>query len=214
MTTRSYLNIAFLFVLVLGGLMYMLGRNVPAPSVFVPPKPVQLQPVYKSAITTQFWVGESSDESNGFIPNDDSYWDSNWVEHFGGVDTPQCRDGYHPCGFTPQENPFYVALPYGGEKDGPLLKNRWIEVVYTGKTCYGQWEDVGPFLENDVEYVFGNAAPSNTFGEKAGLDISPALWDCLGLTDNAITKWRFIEAPKVPAGPWKEIITTSGTSWE
>lgn len=196
-------------------------------------RPVQLPPVYKRAITTQFWVGESSNESNGFIPNHESYWDDAWMIHFGGVDTPECRTGYYPCGFVPQENPFYVALPYGefeegsdtlkrsaqripwfsSNASGPLLKNRWIEVVYQGKVCYGQWQDVGPFLTDDFDYVFGSNQPINTFGERAGLDISPALWDCLGLTTNEVTEWRFVDIKQVPDGPWKRIITTRGISW-
>ncbi|MBP9710753.1 MAG: hypothetical protein KBD50_00590 [Candidatus Pacebacteria bacterium] len=197
--------------------------------------PLQLAPVYKTTLTTQFWVGEVSDESNGFIPNHESYWDDQWMQHFGGVDDPECRKGFYPCGFTPKENPFYVALPYGEyeeESDGltlksstrlipwfspessqELLKNRWVEVRYGNKTCYGQWQDVGPFLTDDFTYVFGSDAPHNTFGVGAGLDVSPALWDCLGLTTNEITKWRFVSASEVPAGPWKEIITTRGVSW-
>jgi hypothetical protein len=213
MTNNRYQIAALLLAVLLGGLVYFLGRNVPVPWSTYEPTPVQLPPVYKVALTTQFWVGESSDESNGYIPNDESYWDDRWAEHFGGVDDPACRTGYYPCGFVPQENPFYFALPYGSKSDFSL-KNRWIEVVYKGKTCYGQWEDVGPFLTDDFLYVFDSAAPSNTFGVGAGLDISPALWDCLGLTDNETTKWRFVDASEVPSGPWTEIITTSGTSWE
>jgi hypothetical protein len=200
----------------------------------IPESPVRTPPVYKSVITTQFWVGEQSDESNGYIPNHESYWDDQWLEHFGGVDDPACRNGYHPCAFTPLENPFYVALPYGEydeagtglkasaqripwfSSDGtePLLKNQWVEVRYKSNVCYGQWQDVGPFLTDDFMYVFGTQAPSNTFGVKAGLDVSPALWDCLGLATNDVTTWRFVRASEVPDGPWKEIITTRGVSWK
>jgi hypothetical protein len=188
---------------------------------------------YKSALTTMFWVGEDSDESNGFIPNHESYWDSFWLEHYGGIDSPDNRCGYQPCKFIPKENPFYFALPYGDRdnnenlkesvklipwyknisKDESLIKNVWIEIKYNNKICYAQWEDVGPFETDDFDYVFGNAAPKNIFGVSAGLDISPATWDCLGIDDNAIVKWRFVEEKDVPEGPWKLIITSSGISF-
>lgn len=193
---------------------------------------------YKKAITTIFWVGESADASNAYISNDESYWDEQWQTHFGGYDDPDNRCGYNPCGFTPKENPFYVALPYGEYAEGggsrkasaaqvpwysatnpTLLKNRWVEVVFDGRICYGQWEDVGPLDEDDFAYVFGSATvPRNTFSEKAGLDVSPALAQCLEITEisgaEAVTSWRFVDAAEVPAGPWKNIVTTSGVFWE
>ncbi len=186
----------------------------------------------KTVMTTLFWAGEGSTAENGYISNAQSYWDEQWGQHFGGIDDPESRCGYAPCAFTPKENAFYVALPYAeynengtalkasaskipwfGKDTKPLIKNRWVEVTYQGKTCYGQWEDVGPYLEDDFSYVFGEAEPHNTFGLRAGLDISPALWDCLGMTDNAKTSWRFVDNAEVPAGPWTKTITTSGTTW-
>jgi hypothetical protein len=190
-------------------------------------------------MTTLFWVGESAGADNDYITNAESYWDEKWQEHFGGVDSPECREGYFPCGFAPRENPFYFALPYAEfDEDGALkssvkrvpwyggvhfdaqgasspqiLKNRWIAVQHGENMCYGQWEDVGPNGEDDFAYVFGTAKPVNTFGERAGLDASPALWKCLGMHDNGETQWAFVDFSQVPAGPWKEIITTSGTSW-
>ncbi|MBX4191961.1 hypothetical protein KW798_00530 [Candidatus Parcubacteria bacterium] len=181
--------------------------------------------VSKKAITTMFWVGEEADQDNSYISNSPSYWDDSWQEHFGGVDYPKCRSGYNPCGFTPKENTFYVALPYGEyDEEGNLkadapksftFKNHWVEVVRGDKTCYGQWEDVGPIHEDDKAYVFGAAqTPLNTFDAKAGLDVSPALWQCLGLEDNGVTSWRFVDANEVPQGPWKTIVTTRGISWQ
>lgn len=190
------------------------------------------EPSKKTVMTTLFWVGEGSTEENGYISNVQSYWDEQWGEHFGGIDDPENRCGYTPCTFTPKENPFYIALPYGefdqnadkvkpsavqvpwyGKDSKPLIKNRWVEVTYQGKICYGQWEDVGPYLEDDFSYVFGEAEPHNTFGMKAGLDISPALWDCLGMDDNALTSWRFVSVGEVPAGPWNKTVTTSKSTW-
>lgn len=186
---------------------------------------------WKKVMTTYFYVGEPADADNAFITNTASYWDEKWQQHFGGVDTPGCRNGYRPCAFTPKENPFYFALPYAEydpagnlkssvtkipwyKKDSlQLLKNRWIAVRHGETTCYGQWEDVGPNGEDDFAYVFDSKEPVNTFGAHAGLDVSPALWKCLQMKDNDQTEWAFIDASDVPAGPWKDIVTTSGTSW-
>lgn len=187
---------------------------------------------FKATMTTYFFVGEPADASNDFIQNSESFWDEEWKEHFGGADDPSDRCGYRPCGFTPLENPFYFALPYADyDQNGDLkpsahsvpwyrpgmtvvLKNHWIEVTHNGHTCYGQWEDVGPDNEDDFAYVFGSSlTPTNTFGEKAGLDVSPALWDCLGMADNDITSWKFVDESAVPAGPWKDIVTSSGSTW-
>lgn len=187
---------------------------------------------FKSAMTTLFFAGEPADASNANIPNDVSYWDDAWQKNFGGADLPGNRCGYLPCAFHPLENPFYVALPYAEfdylgrlkesakrvpwYKDGvsPLLKNHWVKVVHDGHICFAQWEDVGPNGEDDFAYVFGSSiAPANTFDERAGLDVSPALWKCLGMTDNDITSWRFVDASEVPDGPWKETVTSSGINW-
>lgn len=182
---------------------------------------------WKHAVATVFWVGEDEASDNGFIHNRSSAWDIDWEEHYGGVDDPEERCGFEPCAFVPEENPFYVALPYndlarGRRKDNAsmipwndpasrtsVLKNRWIAVRYEGRICYGQWQDVGPFEEDDVAYVFGDVAtPGNVIGVGAGIDLSPALRDCLRADDVAAVEWRHVEADDVPDGPWRTIITT------
>jgi hypothetical protein len=134
--------------------------------------------------------------------------------------------------FTPKQNPFYVALPYGEFTEhgnalkknarhapwyrsdlDPLLKNRWVEVRRDGLSCFAQWQDVGPCNEDDFGFVFGDALkPLNTFDAKAGLDVSPAVWHYLGMRNNGPAGWRFVEAAAVPAGPWTEIIISSGNN--
>lgn len=180
---------------------------------------------WKHVTATIFWVGEGATDDNDFIHNSASAWDQHWEEHFGGVDDPDDRCGYQPCEFTPRENPFYIALPYmdvegrsrkenanmipwnDSNAAGTMLKDRWVEVSARGKSCFGQWEDVGPFETDDVEYVFGNEGPMNTFGEGAGIDLSPAMRDCLRIDDVADVKWRHVEDGAVPQGPWREIVT-------
>ena len=186
-------------------------------------------PGFKETTTTMFWVGEPADAANAFISNTESYWDKDWLASFGGVDDPFDRDRHWPAGFTPKENPFYVALPYGElQNDGllkseayevpwyrpgiaPLLKNRWVEIRHNLRVCFAQWQDVGPCGEDDFAFVFGaSLIPLNTFDAKAGLDVSPAVWHALGMTENALTAWRFVDEFEVPEGPWTEIVTVSG----
>jgi hypothetical protein len=181
-----------------------------------------------SIMTTFFWVGETASKDNGGIANAASTWDEQWQQHYGGVDSPSPRNGYYPANFTPKENPFYFALPYSDidSQDRrkstaikcPLAalktsyswcKNSWLAIRHSGKTVYAQWEDAGPFGEDDVNYVFGSSPPSNSRGEKAGLDVSPAVRDYLGLADVDKADWTFIAAGSVPAGPWKAIITAT-----
>ncbi len=191
-------------------------------------------PVHSGITSTVFWIGETGSEANANIPNLASAWDEQWMEHYGGIDDPDRRNGYLPADFTPHENPFYIALPFNdfdanGDKRSDLdryvpwateasgndsiLKNRWVRIDKNGKTAYAQWEDVGPFGEDDWPYVFGTAAPANPLNNNAGLDVSPAVRDYLGLADIDIVDWRFVEAADVADGPWKSIITTRPVSW-
>ncbi len=193
----------------------------------------RLVKLHEGVSTTVFWVGEPASPQNGFIANDDSAWDECWKEHYGGIDDPASRNGFLPAGFTPAENPFYAALPYNdldsnGDRKANVpdvvpwmqtatipatdsaVKNRWLKIVSSTATCYAQWEDVGPFREDDVRYVFGPTRPRNAINKRAGLDVSPALRDCLGIADGITpTNWRFIEASEVPTGPWMTVVTTS-----
>jgi hypothetical protein len=183
---------------------------------------------WKRAIATVFWVGEPGGPDNGHIPNHASAWDANWEVNFGGLDDPLYRCGYRPCAFTPKENPFYIALPYDDlteertrketstnfprKTSNPgqsALKNRWVAVQTTATTCYAQWQDVGPFHSDDAAYVFGRAPdPINNVGEKAGIDLSPAVRDCLSVGDVSEVLWRHVEAHEVPEGPWMDLVTS------
>lgn len=198
------------------------------------PTDAENYPMHENIITTVFWVGEAGDvTTNDNIHNKSSVWVEDWDKAFGGIDDPNDRCGYKPCGFEPKENPFYFALPFndydenglkpiselnvipwfdGQLKDGEsVIKNRWIKITYQGKVVYAQWEDAGPFGEDDADYVFGDDRPSEP---RAGLDVSPAVADFLRLDGRGNTSWQFIEEIDVPDGPWREIITTSGPKWE
>jgi hypothetical protein len=189
-------------------------------------------PVHAGVTATVFWVGEQA--APGSPANTSSAWDDRWQEHFGGVDDPRHRTGYLPARFVPRENPFYVALPYNdmpaarrskamrvipwarprdreaGAGTQSLCKNHWVWLSRGGRVCYAQWEDVGPFRTEDAAYVLGTAAPRNTRNESAGIDVSPAVRDALGLDGMGAVDWRFVEEAEVPEGPWKQTVTRSG----
>lgn len=182
-------------------------------------------------VTTTFWVGEKPTRNNP-VPNHKSSWDEKWAENFGGADDPDPanRGDYMPVKFVPRQNPFYVALPYndlmkGGHKpeasnvipwfkegfrgDGKtVLKGRWIAIRRGDRVAYAQWEDCGPFRTDHWEYVFGDERPKPNLNKGAGLDVSPAVRDYLGMEDTDVTDWKFADFSEVPEGPW----STHGTN--
>lgn len=104
-----------------------------------------------------------------------------------------------------------------------LMKNRWVQIRHASSgrtyTCYGQVEDAGPYIYDDAAYVFGAgiARPRSRLANGAGMDVSPALRDCLhfhGVNDdtNAVS-WRFVDRPTVPKGPWLRVVTTRQIYW-
>jgi hypothetical protein len=186
-------------------------------------------PWKRSIVTTTFWIGEQPTRNNP-TPNHISSWDMNWRESYGGTDHPDTakRVNFHPAKFTPKQNPFYVALPYNdcmreGYKpeasqvipwfrDGPLpgskrsvLKGRWVAIRHGKRVAYAQWEDAGPFRTDHWQYVFGNERPKPNLNKGAGLDVSPAVRDYLGMNDTDLTDWKFVNLFEVPEGPWAQI---------
>jgi hypothetical protein len=83
-----------------------------------------------------------------------------------------------------------------------VCKGRWLEIRHGSKTCYAQWEDVGPFCTDSAGYVFGDERPSPNVNHGAGIDVSPAVRDYLGLGSLGLVDWRFVEEADVAAGPW------------
>lgn len=201
-------------------------------------------PWHDNVLATQFFIGE-----NGLKGT--TAWDCHAVTHYGGVDSPFGRKNYLPT-FTPKENPFYLALPYtdigdagAHKKDIPwydakldtgenysFVKNRWVQVKRGDKVCYGQWEDsltpdildpttgkrIGYGKPNHFDYVFGSAPATHP-----GIDVSPALSDCLGMDDpsdtqfghsDGLVSWKFVSDTEVPEGAWKNIITATPVSWD
>lgn len=179
---------------------------------------------HRNVTATVFWVGEQPSQNNP-TPNTASAWDVNWQANFGGYDHPERRRGYLPADFTPALNPFYIALPYNDVVAGghhrpeasevipwfwedyrgegiSVCKGRWVAVHFNGRVCFAQWEDVGPFQVDHWQYVFGGETPRPNRNSAAGIDLSPAVRDYLGLRSGESVEWRFADAREVPAGPW------------
>ena len=170
--------------------------------------------------TTMFWIGEGPTPI-GTATNLGSAWNAGWVKSNHGLDSPYNRNGYAAGDHASTLNPFYVALPFNdlahpdeardyvprnwaaGEKDGKPVsacQNRWVWIKSeAGKSCFAQWEDVGPGTDNNAEYVFGNGTVAS---DEPGLCVSPAVAQCLGLNGPAKTAWRFVDDGNVHPGPW------------
>jgi hypothetical protein len=166
--------------------------------------PAEQFPWKTNIVTTVFWIGEprSSENPKAHVK---SAWDANWTANYGGVDNPDpsARRSYIPIAFIPRQNPFYCALPYNDvtygqfKPEAPLMIpwfkqaytgpgqsvcwHRWIAIRKGDRTCYAEWEDCGPFLTDHFQYVFGNERPKPNVNHGAGLDVSPAVRDYLGL---------------------------------
>ena len=186
-------------------------------------------------VATVYWAGEPPTEENGYISNLESEWSSDTVADIGGVDEPEGRN------FEPLHNPYYFAVPAmefteeglieGAYDHAPwdvntiedgesLFRGRWAEVQANGKVVYAQWHDVGPCVNEQPEcflnygYVFGTEQPINTFGEKAGIDLSPDAAKALGIEGSGSVEWKFVDEEDVPVGEWSMYPPiTNKTNW-
>ena len=182
-------------------------------------------PWKENIVATTFWIGEPT--SSGSPSNTRSAWDSGWMAHYGGRDSPTRRVDFLPNGFTPRQNPFYIALPYSDVSHGQtkpeaaqiipwfkssfsqngrsILKDRWVAIRRGGRVCYAQWEDAGPFRTDHWQYVFGNERPLSNQNHDAGIDLSPAVRDFLNIGGMDSVDWKFVEFSDVPTGPWTRL---------
>lgn len=210
------------------------GARPVAPVRPVAPASRALYPWKTHITATIFWCGEQPTARNptpncksswdtewsiNFGGYDDPNPDNRIANHTTGE--------FRPKGFVPKLNPFYIALPYNdvlswkahkpeasrvipwftrmNPKPGKtVLKGRWVQIYYNKRSCYAQWEDCGPWVTDDWQYVFGNKPPKATQNGSAGIDISPSIRDYLGAKSGSKVHWRFVEDSQVPYGPWKK----------
>ena len=205
---------------------------VPDPHTSVP---VSRYPWKTGIVTTVFWVGSGpGDKSRGQTA---SAWDRDWVRSFGGFDDPlpAHRKDFVPAKLIPRQNPFYIALPYNdvaNDKPKPeaetvipwfkkafvgqsVCRNRWVKIrSAAGKICYAQWCDSGPFRTDHWQYVFGDQKPAPNANQGAGLNVSPAVRDFLGLATTDVTDWKFVDFDEVARGPWSLYGDNNPFVWE
>lgn len=183
---------------------------------------------------TIFWIGEQPTQRNptpNCKSSWDQKWAENFGGYDDPDPARRIADHargeFRPKAFIPQLNPFYIALPYndvqGWGRHKPeasrvipwfhrmrpapgktVLKGRWLQIYNGSRSCFAQWEDCGPWVTNDWEYVFGDKPPKTKQNGAAGIDISPAVRDYLDLRSGQKVHWRFVEAGQVPHGPWKK----------
>ncbi len=191
------------------------------PSILIPSANRPLNrpryPWKNNIVTTLFWTDRKMA----------SAWDAKWAEHFGGFDNPNpaARRGFFPVAFVPRLNPFYCSLPYNDiagstakpeakavipwfteafEREGKsVCRDRWVRIRNrSGRDCFAQWSDCGPFRADHWQYVFGDERPRPNANQGAGLGVSPAVRDFLSLSSTDVTDWQFVEFKDVPRGPW------------
>jgi hypothetical protein len=184
--------------------------------------------------STIFWIGEQPTQNNptpncksswdvAWAINFGGYDDPNPENRIANHQTGEFR----PKNFVPKFNTFYIALPYNDvinhaahkpeaarvipwfHRMNPapgktVCKGKWIQIFYKNRSCYAQWEDCGPWVTDDWEYVFGPKAPKTKQNGGAGIDLSPAIRDYLSLKSGDKVHWRFVEVGQVPYGPWKK----------
>ena len=193
-----------------------------------------LYPWKTKVTCTIFWIGERPTDRNptpNCKSSWDQNWSANFGGYDDPEPANRLANHttgeFRPKNFIPKLNPFYVALPYndvlgyGAHKPEAArvipwftrlrpepghtdCKGRWLQIYNGSRICYGQWEDCGPWVTDDWEFVFGTKPPKTTQNGAAGIDLSPSVRDYLGLKSGQKVHWRFIEASEVPYGPWKK----------
>lgn len=201
-----------------------------------------LYPWRQNITATVFWVGEQPTQNNPTPNHKSSWdqeWAVNFGGYDNPDPTARIANHttgeFRPKGFTPRLNPFYIALPYndvaGWSRHKPeapkvipwfarmkpepgktVLKGRWVQIYNGKRSCYAQWEDCGPWVTDDWEYVFLGKPPKNGANKSAAIDISPSIRDYLGLQSGQKCHWRFVEAAQVPYGPWKKYGQTAAAA--
>jgi len=196
-------------------LVFTPGRSRPGP-----------KPWHPNIVTTVFWVGEGGHERSVWDPQ----WKNHYG---GTDDPDQAkRRNFIPVSFAPKLNPFYCALPYNDivheqfrpeaalvipwfkqfytEPGKSVCQNHWVAIRKKAScegtsehVCYAQWSDGGPFVTDHFQYVFGEERPRPNANHGAGLNVSPAVRDYLGLSSTDVTDWQFVDVRDVPPGLWR-----------
>ena len=178
------------------------------PQVFVPTSSrtsTLRYPWKTNIVTTVFWIGEQPTANNP-VPNNEKFLGCELDLQLRRLRQPGCLESRATTSRSLSSRGrirFMCALPYndvthGQFKPEAALVIPWFKQSYTEpgqiglqgslardpqrqSVCYAQWEDCGPFRTDHFQYVFQNERPKPNLNRGAGLDVSPAVRDYLGL---------------------------------
>jgi hypothetical protein len=206
-----------------------------AVAVVVPARSRSGYPWHPHVTASVFGPEEDANPSNAYISNAESAWDNDWRKHAPYENRFFVAIPYDDYLDNGKFNPDNVRIPWHRRNmwGRSEVKNRWVEVIRTAHgrklRAYAQVEDVGPSDKrtsaavSDPDYVFGLRGhdasdpiltkPKNTFGLRAGIDLSRRMARALRIHGSGTVSWRFVDARDVPRGPWKKVITTSLPNW-
>jgi hypothetical protein len=192
-------------------------------------------PWHPGITASVFGPNEDANADNAFISNAESAWDKAWRRHARHENKFFVAIPYADYLDDGRFNPDNVRIPWHRRNawGRSEIKNHWVEIVRRAGTrtfrAYGQVEDVGPSDKrtsaavSDPDYVFGPPGhdpsapivvpPKNTFGLRAGIDLSPRLARALRIHGSGTVRWRFVDAGDVPRGPWTKVVTSSLPNW-
>ena len=201
------------------------------PQVFVPTTSrfsSSRYPWKTDIVTTVFWIGEHADREQSRSESQEFLGLATGraitavttapIPH-GGTTTSRSISSRGRIRFT-------VALPYNDVTHGQFKPEArdWSFRGFDRHSCSRgirfakiagsrSAEAIGSATRNGK--IVGRSAPtiSNTFSRTnarrpnlnhgAGLDVSPAVRDYLGLRTDVLTDWQFVEVRDVPPGPWR-----------
>jgi N-acetylmuramoyl-L-alanine amidase len=128
---------------------------------------------------------------------------------FGGIADGE-NSAYKPYEFL-NDTELYVALPYSFPADLFPDNPPMVRVYHGELSAVGRVADKGPWVIDDEDYVYGNARPMAETchdegtplpegpnagavpSNRAGLDVSPALAEKIGLKGKGLCDWEFVE---------------------
>src|SRR5436189_138337 len=95
---------------------------------------------------------------------------------------------------------FWVGEQASGNNPVPNYKSSW---DYNWTTDYGGTDDPNARRNSLGASIPVAFTPKQNPNHGAGLDVSPAVRDYLGLAPTDVTDWQFVEVRDVPPGPWR-----------
>lgn len=118
-----------------------------------------------------------------------------------------CLDQRTASGYIVERHVPFVALP---DREA-LYRVVRIHNPLTTRECLAFVLDIGPWNVSDYDYVFGGARPQAESGvdrtgrhtNGAGIDLGEYVWFALGLSDNTLVDWQFVECGRVDLVRWR-----------